>query len=75
MAATDTADRIVGFIESLLPSTDPRPHSHRIGPAGTGSGFYLTGATDAQAQAECDRLNATRPAACAAARPFTVWPL
>lgn len=73
--ATDTADKIVAVIESLLPSTDPRPYSHRIGPVGAHSALYLTGATDEEAEAACASANAARPAGCVALRPFIVTPL
>ena len=71
----DTADKLVALVQGLLPSTDPRPYSHRVGPVGTGSGSYLTGATDAEAQAFADKANACRPAACVALRPFVVTAL
>ena len=69
------ADRLVTLVQGLLSSTDTRPYSHRVGLAGTTSGTYLTGATDAEAQECADKANASRPAGCVALRPFVVTAL
>ena len=58
---TDTADKIVGLIQSLLPGGgDTRPAKFRAGPAGTGSGAYC--ATRADARAAVARHNEFRAA-------------